>query len=746
MTTYTGAQHDLVLGTGFEQLDFAATANTVSNSYAVTGNSAGTSIFANYGRISAQYAIGGRIREIDNYGDIFAAGPVTGAIAGLFDVLENSGRIIGSTTVDTSVGVPAGYTGSKIFNNDMMENVVVFAHTTTFDLENAGTMSTDAQAVVDIYDCKKATVNNSGSLLGATHYANALTGISFANLTAEASVINTGTISAYFGIRSAAVIQSYENYNAITGRMNAFVLSGGAATIYNSGTITGQTNTAIKSTTALSITNDGTIRGKSFAIEASDAIDTIVNNGLISGSIKLAGGADVYDGTFGRVTGTIDLGDGTNTATGGAYADTIVGGADGDTIDGGSGNDTMAGGVGNDVYYVDNARDRVIEAVGGGLDTVVVRANYVLTAGQEIESIVVDGAVGALAINITGNEFANDIWGNEETNRLIGGGGNDTLRGYGGTDYFDGGDGFDTVSFTTSTNGAGIIVNLTAQGSNGGYATGTILNSVEGVIGTRYDDIITGNDDVNEFYGLIGNDRLDGKAGADRLYGGAGNDTYYVDVAGDLAVEVEGGIDQGGNDIIYSSATFYAIGTGIEGLRLLGTTAIDGDGNGGTNTIYGNTAANILRGLAGVDTIHGGGGADTLVGGTERDTLFGEGGADTFRFAAGDSGNNATTYDLVQDFKESDGDSIDLDVVGTGGVTLTDANYAERTVASDAFGTAQSAASAAMADGLHNAVFVAGTTVGWLFWNTDSNMQTPDQAMRLAGVNNVGLFARTDIS
>ena len=83
-----------------------------------------------------------------------------------------------------------------------------------------------------------------------------------------------------------------------------------------------------------------------------------------------------------------------NYLIGGARSDILVGGAGNDTLNGGAGPDMLTGGSGNDTYYVDNARDQVIEAVGGGSDNVYASVNYTLAAGQEVEYLRVYGSAG----------------------------------------------------------------------------------------------------------------------------------------------------------------------------------------------------------------------------------------------------------------------------------------------------------------------------------------------------------------
>jgi Ca2+-binding RTX toxin-like protein len=122
---------------------------------------------------------------------------------------------------------------------------------------------------------------------------------------------------------------------------------------------------------------------------------------------------------------------------GSASADTLVGSSQNDTLDGKAGDDVMTGGLGNDVFRVGGAGDVANEAAGqGSADRVIATASHVLKAGSEIELFTTNSGAGTAAINLTGNEVAQEILGNAGANRLEGKGAADTLRGFAGADTF----------------------------------------------------------------------------------------------------------------------------------------------------------------------------------------------------------------------------------------------------------------------------------------------------------------------
>ena len=127
-------------------------------------------------------------------------------------------------------------------------------------------------------------------------------------------------------------------------------------------------------------------------------------------------------------------------------------------------------------------------------------------------------------------------------------------------------------------------------------------------------DHLYGGDGNDTLFGGAGDDAMHGDAGADIMYGGAGNDDYYVDDVNDFISETTvPGVDDGGNDRVYSTVS-YTLSPFLERLVLLeSAVAISATGNAQVNSIVGNSNANIISGGGGKDTLTGGLGADTFV-------------------------------------------------------------------------------------------------------------------------------------
>lgn len=87
---------------------------------------------------------------------------------------------------------------------------------------------------------------------------------------------------------------------------------------------------------------------------------------------------------------------------------------------------------------------------------------------------------------------------------LLGGINNDVLIGGKGADFLSGGLGIDTADYSASS--AGVAVNLTTGKGSGGDAQGDTLLSVEKVIGSAFNDRLTGDGGNNVFTGGDGND------------------------------------------------------------------------------------------------------------------------------------------------------------------------------------------------------------------------------------------------
>lgn len=523
----------------------------------------------------------------------------TGNTSGLF--LQN-GDVIAPGAI---VGVPYGFYVVQIDNDAVVRiagtvwgDVAVLANPgVTLTVTPTGSLSGRDRAGLEIDS--GGTLYNYGSIDGGNF--GVVMGGGANNVIANVGLISGDNYGLYVFAGSSYTSLNFNNLGGTVIAATAIAGAGDLTTINNTGLIASYNGTAGTAVTPagskLVLTNSGTILGKVFGGVKDDVV---VNNGQMQGDVDLGAGNDSYRGV-GWVDGTVFGNDGNDTLTGGIYDDRLDGGNNDDILDGGRGNDVLIGGLGNDTFYVDTRSDRVIEAVGGGTDTVYTSVSYVLRAGQEIETLSVnpDADYADVAINLTGNEFANTLTGNAANNKLNGMAGADTMIGGGGDDiyYVD--------------NAGDVVVETANHGTDTVYTTVsyTLPANVEilRALGTADIDL-TGNGLDNTIVGNAGANRLDGGAGADYMAGGLGNDTYIVDNVGDIVAERM----NCGNDTVQASVSF-TLGRYVETLILTGSAAIDGTGSKFANTITGNDAANTINGKGGLDTLTGGGGADTFV-------------------------------------------------------------------------------------------------------------------------------------
>lgn len=340
----------------------------------------------------------------------------------------------------------------------------------------------------------------------------------------------------------------------------------------------------------------------------------------------------------------------------GSAADNVLtGGAGDDVITGGAGKDTIDGGTGNDTANYSNSNAAVTVNLTTGINTGGHASGDILTGIENLTGSTFDD-------KLTGDDGANVLNGYRGNDILIGAGGNDAIVGGLGADTIDGGSGIDTVYYSNST--AAVTVNLATNINTGGEASGDSITNVENVVGSAFNDVITGDFQANSLSGLAGNDILNGGDGADILIGGAGAD----------ALNGGAGIDTASYETSSAAVNVdLSTGTGIGGDAQGDTlTSIEKViGSSFADTLTGNAGYNDLRGGAGNDVINGGGGSDDLRGGAGADTLNGGAGTDTAYYFESNAG---VTVNLVtgQGFGgHAQGDLL-IDIENVGGSQFND--------------------------------------------------------------------------
>lgn len=243
---------------------------------------------------------------------------------------------------------------------------------------------------------------------------------------------------------------------------------------------------------------------------------------------------------------------------------------------------TLNGGIGNDQLRID------LSTLSG--------TTFIANAGGSATTNIPNLTVSNFeSYNFTLGNGANIVTTGAGDDSIAGGTGNDVIDGGLGQDALSGGTGTDTLSYATA--GAGVAVNLALQ--------------------DQYTDTIgAGNDYLSGFENLIGsafNDTLTGDTGSNVIEGGAGNDVLNGAAGTDTASYASAGA--GVTVSLATSAAQNTIGAGVDTLsnfeRLTGSDFND--------TLTGNTGANVLTGGSGNDVLDGGAGSDTLDGGAGSD-------------------------------------------------------------------------------------------------------------------------------
>ncbi|KOY01458.1 beta strand repeat-containing protein [Pseudomonas nunensis] len=323
--------------------------------------------------------------------------------------------------------------------------------------------------------------------------------------------------------------------------------------------------------------------------------------------------------------------------TGNASDNIITGGSGNDTLQGGGGADQFIGGAGIDTVAYDdsavavsiNLQTGVNSGIAAGDTYVGIEAlrgttlNDIFVGGST--AMAINGALGqdlvsyaqstsAVTIDLKTNVNAGDatgdtftgveiFQGSEFADTLSGSTGSDIFIGGAGADLIDGREGVDSAWYINSA--AAVNINLQTGVNLGSDAQGDVLLNIERVVGSHFDDTLTGDAAANTFEGGLGNDLIYGGDGGDTLYGGLvtqiGPFTLDGVANGPQADMLYGG---NGGDLIITAAddrgTFAFGEAGDDNITVLSGTA---DGGDGKDTLLGTGNNYQLLGGAGDDQL-----------------------------------------------------------------------------------------------------------------------------------------------
>jgi VCBS repeat-containing protein len=445
--------------------------------------------------------------------------------------------------------------------------------------------------------------------------------------------------------------------------------------------ITGNTITGADATNALGFQG----------IDISDSTNTTITGNMIENAVlgvsAYSFGGDVFappfvfsGNTFTNISGQglyFDPAAATGpwNLTGTPVDDFMSGSQNNDTLNGGAGKDTIRGNGGVDVIDGGAGADTIIYVAGDGTETVaggsegdtlnifatnpndtVTLSTGAVTLGggtvsyNGVETVVIDGKAEASPDDATGTA--------------------------------------DTLNFTGLL--SGVNVNLSTQSAQtitgGGLIVGDVATitaiDFENVIGTGFDDTITGSAEANT---------ITGSDGADTISAGGGDDLIIInDVEHyDAGESIQGGDNTAGvatasdkKDVLRYTGTDTltlladSLVGGVETVEL--TDAIAGSIDASTQTegflILGSAGANTIRGGQGADSVLADAGADVInyVKGNGDDTVDGGAAGDTLNID--DRTGAATTATVKTGTVEIGANTLTVTTVETLDIDLGDNN------------------------------------------------------------------------
>ena len=320
--------------------------------------------------------------------------------------------------------------------------------------------------------------------------------------------------------------------------------------------------------------------------------------------------------------------------TGSDYHDTLVGGAGNESISGRDGRDNLDGGAGIDMVSYNNDWDDNGDGLGVlvNLSAVEINSTRDSVTYRAAPGTALDGWGWTDSVlnfeNVQGSIYDDLIVGSADANSLNGDKGGDTLQGGAGNDTLFGGvsgpDRFtDYADYSVAT--AAVVVNLgTGIASDGMGFTDTLFD-IDGIIGSGFNDQLTGGSSSSSLTGLK----------QEFFLGGAGNDT--IDGGRGTTAPLDASNNEF-NQVRYANATTGVIVNLATGANV-GTA---NDGLGGIDTLIG---INAVRGSNFADTLTGGNATfdfnEYYEGGGGNDSINGGSGTDWAQYRGSTAGVNA---------------------------------------------------------------------------------------------------------